>query len=179
MGQPEREGLPQFRGGVVLVELVLGRPQAGHHVAEVMGHARGQPAHGADPLEVEQRLLLALHLLEGRPEHLAPLREQGDQPLDDAPLRHLAAGLLDGLEDVGRLPGLPQEAEGVGAVDGRLEGVHVGVPGQDDAGHVRTQAAELLEQVHAGHPRHPLVGDHHVERRFSARASASAPEAAV
>jgi len=129
----------------------------------VVGHPGGEPPHGADPLEVEQRLLLPLHLLEGGAEHLAPFREEGHQPLDDAPLGDVVARLADGLEDVGRLPGLPQEAERVGPVDGRLERVHVGVPGQHDPGDVRAEAPELLEQVDAGHPRHALVGHDDVE----------------
>ena len=62
--------------------------------------------------------------------------------------------------------GLRRNRKALGPVDGRLERVHVGVSGQDDAGHVGAAPAQLLEQVDAGHARHALVGDHDVERHL-------------
>ena len=74
-----------------------------------------------------------------------------------------------------------------GAVDRRLHRLHVGERGEHDAGEFGApRCAQLREQLHAGHPGHPLIGDDRRRagpaprsrappRRRSPRTRASAP----
>ena len=160
------DALEKVRRRVLLLQLALDEIHADHHVAQIVGDAGGQPAHGAEPLEVE-------HLPVGRLDHaqrggqlLGPAGEQGDEPLDGARLVDVLAGLPHRFEDVLRLPRLLEEAEDAGTVDGADQGRGVGKAGQNDPGHVGLAGAQLLEHLDAGHLRHALVGDDDVDVRL-------------
>ena len=76
----------------------------------------------------------------------------------------MLAGLADRFEDVVRLPRLLQEPEDAGAVDRRDQRGGIGEAGEDDACDVRLEFAHSFQQLDAGHLRHALVGDDHVQR---------------
>ena len=69
---------------------------------------------------------------------------------------------LDGDEEVGVVPGLPDEAEDLGLVHRLLDGGGVGLPGEQDALDARPALLHDAQELDAGHPRHPVVGDDHL-----------------
>ena len=89
------------------------------------------------PGDLIQTLDLALEVvvIEGLPQRrlqLVVVPRLGDQPIDLAP--------IDGLD----------------------RDVHLGVPGEHHADHVRVSIADIREEIHAAHLRHALIGDHHL-----------------
>ena len=148
---------------LALLQDALDVAEADHQIAQIVDHARRQPAHGAEPLHVQELPLRAAHLAQRCVELLRALREKRDQPLDGAGLVDVLAGLADRLEDVVGLPWLLQEAEDARAVDGADQRRRIGIAGEHDPGDVGLEAAQLLQHLHAAHVRHALVGDHHVE----------------
>ncbi len=59
----------------------------------------------------------------------------------------------------GRVPRFQQVILHIRLVDGRYGCISVGVGGKQDAAGFRVKLARLLEELHAGHPRHAVVGE--------------------
>ena len=99
------------------------------------------------------------------------------QPRVLAAERVALGGPADDEHEVVRLPGLRHEVVDAPGVDRFHETVDVGVRGEDDADGLRRVLLASPQQLHAGHARHPVVGDddgdvlgaQEVQRRLAAR----------
>ena len=163
---PDVDALQEVRRGALLLQLALDEVDADHHVAQVVGDAGGEAAHGPEPLEVEHLAVRGLDHRERGGQLLGAPGEQRDQPLDGARLVDVLARLPHRLEDVLRLPGLLEEPEDACAVDGADQRRRVGEAGEHDSSDVGLAGAQLLEHLDAGHLRHALVGDDDVDVRL-------------
>ena len=129
---------------------------ASKQVAPFLRRRAGAPRCAASSLASRSRLSRSSSACAGREQALEPL------VLLDHP--ELVDGVLDGEQEVALVPGLPDEAEDLRAVDRLLDGGGVGLPGEEhalDAGVALLHEPQELDAVHA---RHPVVGDHDVHR---------------
>ena len=112
------DALQQVRLGGARFQLALDVVHADHDVAQIVREAGSEPAHGGKALEMEELLVGRLHFLERRLELVGTVGEQADQVAQRACLESAVAALLDGGEELFGLPGLLEEAEDAGLVDG-------------------------------------------------------------
>jgi len=137
--------------------------QGSQEVAEVVDHPGGEPTDGAQPLHVQELLLGRSQGEERVAQLLVAVGQTLHEPLDGPHLEDVLARLAQRGEQLLGPPGLGQEAEHPRLVDHRDQGGAVGVRGDHQAGDVGLVLADRGEQLHPGHPGHPLVRDDQVD----------------
>ena len=148
--------------GVGADDLAAALPHDRERVAD--GVEAGAPLlRGADE-RLRARRELAVEVAVEPLELRVPLAEERLEPrvlLDDP---ELVDGALDGDEEVPVVPGLPDEAEDLGAVHRLLDRARVRLAGEEDALDARPALLHHAQELDAGHARHPVVGDDHLDR---------------
>ena len=132
--------------------------------------ARTSACERAASLPSRSRFSRSSSALRSRDERLEP-RVLLDDP-------ELVDGALDRDEEVAVVPGLPDEAEDLGAVHRLLDRARVRLPGEEDALDPRPALLHDAQELDAGHPRHPVVGDDDLDRLALEDAPARRPRPA-